>query len=82
MKHKTLSTVILTQNDKSSNSKLISDYVHLLMQCRLQCFVGNKVGKLKLHKAMSQKPNDAKKRGALWSLTIHNHINAKHDTKD
>ena len=45
-------------------------------------FVGNNFGKLKLHKAMSQKPNDAKKRGALWSLMIHNHINAKHDTKD
>ena len=45
-------------------------------------FVGNNFGKLKLHKAMSQKPNDAKKRGALWSLTIHNHTNAKHDTKD
>ena len=52
------------------------------MQRRLQYFVGNNFGKLKLHKAMSQKPNDAKKRGALWSLTIHNHINAKHDTKD
>ena len=69
MKHKTLSTVILTQNDKSSNSKLISDYVHLLMQCRLQCFVGNKVGKLKLHKAMSQKLNDVKDCGGIMVTT-------------